>query len=66
MTAEQLDRVWDPFEQGDTFTSKKYGGTGLGLSLIKELVKALAGQITMTSSLGVGTTITIRFPLSRP
>ncbi len=65
MTQEQTERVWEGFEQADSSTSKKYGGSGLGLALSKKLVKLLGGKISMTSSPGVGTTVTLQLPLVR-
>ncbi|KAI0206791.1 hypothetical protein F4808DRAFT_7533 [Astrocystis sublimbata] len=56
-------RVFEPFVQGDLGLSKKYGGTGLGLSICQQLANLMGGSITMTSTLGVGTTFTMRIPL---
>ncbi|KAI8944810.1 osmosensing histidine protein kinase SLN1 [Xylaria longipes] len=56
-------RVFEPFVQGDLGLSKKFGGTGLGLSICQQLANLMGGSITMTSTLGVGTTFTMRIPL---
>ncbi|KAJ2988794.1 hypothetical protein NUW58_g3791 [Xylaria curta] len=56
-------RVFEPFVQGDLGLSKKFGGTGLGLSICQQLANLMNGSITMTSTLGFGTTFTMRIPL---
>ncbi|KAI1812541.1 hypothetical protein GGS20DRAFT_587379 [Poronia punctata] len=56
-------RVFEPFVQGDLGLSKKFGGTGLGLSICQQLANLMGGAITMKSTLGVGTTFTMRIPL---
>ncbi|KAI1748015.1 osmosensing histidine protein kinase SLN1 [Xylaria castorea] len=56
-------RVFEPFVQGDLGLSKKFGGTGLGLSICQQLANLMGGSITMTSTLGVGTTFNMRIPL---
>jgi osomolarity two-component system, sensor histidine kinase SLN1 len=56
-------RVFEPFVQGDLGLSKKFGGTGLGLSICQQLANLMGGAITMKSTMGVGTTFTMRIPL---
>ncbi len=60
MTKEQLERVFDPFTQADSSTSKNYGGTGLGLTITREFCRMLGGDVTATSQPGVGTTFTMK------
>ena len=54
LSQEQMDKIFNPFTQADISTTRQYGGTGLGLHLSKELAKKLGGDITVESTLGVG------------
>jgi PAS domain S-box-containing protein len=56
MTPSQLDVIFSPFTQGDSSTSRQYGGTGLGLTISKRLANMLGGDIAVTSQPGVGST----------
>lgn len=57
---QYLDAIFRPFSQGDSSTSRKYGGTGLGLALSRKLARALDGDVELTSSKkGVGSTFTV-------
>ncbi|MGI3903356.1 MAG: ATP-binding response regulator [Janthinobacterium lividum] len=59
MTEEQISRLFQRFVQADVSTTRKYGGTGLGLSLTKALSEILGGDITVESIAGRGTTFTV-------
>ncbi len=65
MSPGELDRIFQAFEQGDTTSTRSYGGTGLGLTLVNRIVDMLDGTFEVTSELGVGSCFVVRFPLSQ-
>lgn len=62
MSAEQLAKIFDPFTQADSSTTKKYGGTGLGLTITKKLCEMMGGDIIAISELEKGSSFSIRLP----
>jgi signal transduction histidine kinase/DNA-binding response OmpR family regulator len=62
MTPEQLARLFEAFSQADAATTRKYGGTGLGLALSRRLCRMMGGDVTAESEAGRGSTFTIRLP----
>lgn len=59
---DQQERVFHPFEQADTSTTRKYGGTGLGLTLCSQLVQKMGGRMQLESRSGTGSTFYFRLP----
>ncbi len=62
MSQEQVGRIFTPFVQADASTTRKYGGTGLGLSVSKQFVELMGGDLSVTSEPNVGSTFTVRLP----
>lgn len=63
MSKEQLDKTFEPFVQGETASTKRVGGTGLGLVITQKLVHQMGGQINTQSTLEIGTTVTVLLPI---
>jgi signal transduction histidine kinase/CheY-like chemotaxis protein len=62
MTRETVARLFRPFMQGDSTTTRKFGGTGLGLVITRRLVEAMGGQISVESERGRGSRFTVTLP----
>ena len=65
ISAEDLPKVVEPFGQVESTLSRRYSGTGLGLSLVKTMCELHGGTVALASELGTGTTVTVRFPPER-
>lgn len=63
ITPDFLNSIFDKFSQEDRTTARKYGGTGLGMAITKELVELMDGQISISSKKDIGTEILITIPL---
>jgi signal transduction histidine kinase len=62
LTAEQQAKLFQDFTQADSLTSRRYGGTGLGLALSRKLARMMGGDVTVTSEAGKGSVFTVRLP----
>ncbi|WP_051257788.1 PAS domain-containing hybrid sensor histidine kinase/response regulator [Desulfovibrio cuneatus] len=63
MTEEQLATLFTPFTQGDTSTTRKFGGTGLGLVIAKNIVSIAGGELTFESTPNKGSVVTLSGPV---
>jgi CheY-like chemotaxis protein/HPt (histidine-containing phosphotransfer) domain-containing protein len=64
MEPEQMAALFQPFQQGDLSMTRRYGGSGLGLSISRALAEALGGVITVESVLGSGSTFRLALPIA--
>jgi two-component system, sensor histidine kinase len=61
MSPETLSRLFGAFEQADASTTRRFGGTGLGLNITRRLAEMMGGSVTVASEEGQGSTFTLRF-----
>jgi PAS domain S-box-containing protein len=66
MTAEQLNKLFQPFTQADASTTRKYGGTGLGLTITRRFCQMMGGDVIVKSKPDEGSTFTLRLPAAAP
>jgi signal transduction histidine kinase/DNA-binding response OmpR family regulator len=64
ISPEQMEKLFRNFSQADASTTRKYGGTGLGLALSRKFGQMLGGDITVKSELGKGSTFSLRLPVN--
>jgi signal transduction histidine kinase len=63
MDEAALDAIFQPFTQADRSTTRRFGGTGLGLTITKRLTELMGGECGVTSQLGRGSTFWVELPL---
>lgn len=61
--ASKLDAIFEPFAQVDSTDTRRYGGLGLGLAIVRDLVRLMNGTIEVDSHLGIGSQFTVRIPI---
>jgi len=64
MTQAQTEKIFEPFTQADVTTTRKYGGTGLGLALVSRFCQLMGGSVAVESRLGEGARFVVCLPLS--
>ncbi|KUJ56808.1 hypothetical protein AR686_09660 [Chryseobacterium aquaticum subsp. greenlandense] len=65
MSEEYVKNIFKKFNQEDSSVSRKYGGTGLGMPITKELVKLMKGEIIVKSKKNIGTCVTLKFTIDK-
>ncbi|MBU1219247.1 response regulator [Myxococcota bacterium] len=60
---KDIDRIFEPFIQADNSSTRKFGGSGLGLSIVSRHIKNMGGSISVKSEVGAGSTFTVDLPL---
>jgi two-component system, sensor histidine kinase and response regulator len=64
MTPAQTEKIFEPFTQADVTTTRKYGGTGLGLALVSRFCQLMGGSVSVQSAPGEGARFVVRLPIS--
>jgi PAS domain S-box-containing protein len=64
MSVEQIERLFEAFAQAEASTARRFGGTGLGLTISRQLARMMGGDVTVSSEVGSGSTFTLVLPAS--
>ena len=62
ISPEQINKIFEPFTQGDNSTTREYGGTGLGLTICEYFCRAMGGNLSVSSEVGKGSIFTVQLP----
>jgi CheY-like chemotaxis protein len=62
MDSDTMEHLFEPFTQAENAEERSHGGTGLGMTFVKQIVDKLGGEISVSSKLGEGTTVEIKLP----
>ncbi|MDK2593847.1 hybrid sensor histidine kinase/response regulator [Pseudoalteromonas obscura] len=65
MSSSSISNLFEPFKQGENEVGSHFGGTGLGMSIVKELIELMQGEIKVTSNLGEGSHFFVNLPLQK-
>ncbi|MFZ9406217.1 MAG: response regulator [Burkholderiaceae bacterium] len=65
ISPDKLNEVFEPFLQADNSITRRFGGTGLGLTISRRLARAMQGDLTVSSALGIGSVFSLRLSLDR-
>lgn len=66
ISPEDQEHIFDRFYRGDQSRSRESGGSGLGLSIVEGVLREIGGEVSLESTLGLGTTVTMMVPLHKP
>ena len=65
VSREELERIWWPFERGSAADARAVGGSGIGLTVVRQIVERHGGRATVTASNGTGASFVVEFPATR-